>query len=148
MTSKKEPSQEKQTRTMEISLTLPIVALFAVGFYFLYLKTIGIEITEWFFLSALLLVLSGSSIICLALNEILLKTYGGQFKFKRLVFRWALMTSYFSLIYGVSLLLSILLPWVTAFWQFFAGTLVATAIFVTAVLKAKGLLGRLDKGEW
>jgi len=148
MTDKKEPSQEKQIRIMEISLTLPLVALFTFAFYFLYLKTIGIEISECFFLSSLLLVISTGFIVCLALNEVLQKLYGGQFKFKRLVFRWVLLTSYFSLIYGAYICLSILFPWVTTFWQFFWGTLMATAIYVTIILKSKQLFSRLDRGEW
>jgi hypothetical protein len=144
----KQLSPEKQMRITEVSATLPIVVLFVYIFYLLYLKTIGVEVSEWSFFSFGVVILIAGFIVCLGLNEVLLKVYGGEFNLKRLVFRWALMTSYFSLIYGVSLLLSILLPWATAFWQFFAGTLAATAIFVALVLKNKGLLGRLDKGKW
>jgi cation transport ATPase len=148
MTRKKEISQEKQILITEITSTLPIVALLVVGIYLLYLKTIGIEVSEWLFFNYTLFTLVVGFIFSLTLNEVLLKVYGGEFKFKRLVFRWTLMTSYFSLLYGMSLFLSILLPWATAFWQFFFGTLLATAIFLSIVWKSRPLFGRLDQGKW
>jgi hypothetical protein len=148
MTDKKELPQEKQIRIMEISLTLPLVAIFAVAFYLGYLKIIGVEISEWSFLSSLLLIAIGGFIVCLALNEVLQKIYGGQFKLKRLVFRWTLLTSYFSLIYGAFFCISIILPWTTTYWQFFLGTIIATGIFVILILKGRPLFNKLDKGEW
>jgi hypothetical protein len=148
MTDKNQLSREKQMRITEISLTVPIVALFATGLYLLYLKTVGVDISDWFFFSSLLVVIVGGFIVRLGLNEVLLKMYGGEFKFKRLVFRWVLMASYFSLLSLASLCFALVFPWETTFWQSFSGALVATAIFVRILLKTRGLFGRLDKGKW
>jgi len=148
VTDKKQISREKQVRITEITSTLLLVALLIFWIYLGYLKAAGVEVSEWFFFSSTIVIAIIGFFISLTLNEALAKVYGGEFKVKRLVFRWTLIASYFSLIYGVSLLLSILLPWVTTFWQFFVGTLAATAIFLTIVLKARRLFGRLDQGKW
>jgi hypothetical protein len=146
--AKKELSKEKEILAMEISLTPIFIAFFITVFYLLYLDTIGVELSDQFFISSLIFVAIGSSIVCMALNEVLLKMYGGQFKFKRLVFRWILLTSYLSLVYGTYLCSSLLFPWATLFWLFFFGALPATVIFVAIALKARHLFSRLDKGEW
>jgi len=148
MTEKKQLSQKKQMRLLNISLTLPIVALFVYVFYVLYLREIGVQISEFDLISCIILIAIIGFISGLTLYEVLLRAYDGEFKFKRLVFRWTLMTSYFSLIYGFFLLFSVLFSWADTFWQFFAGTLLATAIFVSIVWKSKPLFGRLDQGKW
>jgi hypothetical protein len=148
MTEKRQPSQEKQMRLLHISMILPMGAFFAYVFYVVYLLEIGVQISELdLFTHGILIAIIGF-IIGLTLYEILLKVYGGEFKFKRLVFRWTLMTSYFSLIYGTFLLFSVLFPWITTFWQWDFGTLTATAIFLIIVWKSRPLLGRLDQGKW
>jgi len=144
---KKQISQEKQMRILVITSTLPFVALLVVGIYFLYLKTIGIEISEWLFISYIIFVGIVGFILSFTVNELLLKACGGEFKFKRLVFRWVLAVSYFSLIYGISFFLSFVLPWATAFWEFFTGALAATAVFLIIALKLRGLFRRLYQGE-
>jgi hypothetical protein len=148
MADKKQLSQEKQIRAPHITMAIPLAALFLVTIYLGYLKVTGVEISEWFTVNVVIVVNIVTFPIYLALSEVLVKVYGGQFKFKRLVFRCVLTTSYFALIYGVSLFLSVLFPWATTFWQFLAGTLMATAIFLTIVLKARSLFGRLDQGNW
>jgi len=148
MTDKKELSKEKEIHLMEISFAPAFVAFFIAIFCLLYLKTIGVELSDWFFFSSLILVAIGGFIVSLALNEVLQKMYGGRFKFKRLVFRWVLLTSYFSLIYGAFFCLSLAFPWAETYWQFFFGSLIATAIFITIILKSRQLFSRLDKGDW
>jgi hypothetical protein len=148
MTAKQDISKEKEIRIMEISLTPAFISLFGVGFYFLYLKTIGTEVSDWFFLSSMVSVVFGSLAICLALNELLLRTYGGHSRFKRLLFRWSLMALFFSLLTGTFFSLSALLPSVDIFFRFLYGALLVTVIFAAIVIRFRHLFNRLDKGEW
>jgi hypothetical protein len=148
MSDKGRFSKEKQVHAPRITMAIPLAVLFIVAIYLGYLKIIGAEISEWSFFSYCIVVIIVSFIVYLAVNEVLLKMYGGEFKLSRLVFRCALMTSYFSLIYGVSIFLSVLFPWGAVFWQFFFGTLVATAIFLSITWKSRHLFGRLDQGKW
>jgi hypothetical protein len=141
---------KKQVRVMEISMTPAFVAVFAFIFYFLYLKTIGIEISTAFMITVLLfMVLPVATIACLTLNECLLRVlYHERFNIKRLVFRCTLPIMYVSLLWVTSLLTSVILPRVEVFFQFFFGVLLATAVFVLVLLRFRHLFSRLDKGEW
>jgi len=146
--SKKEISKEKEIRIIEISLTPVFIALFISGFYLLHLKTIGVVVSDWFFLSSIISVIFGSLVVCLAFNELLLKTYGGQFKFKRLLFRWILIGINFSLLMGAYFSLSTLFPKATMFYHFLFSGLIDTIIFVIIIIKFRHLFSRLDNGEW
>jgi len=140
--------KEKQIRAMEISMTPALVTPFAIIFYFLYLKTMGVEVPAWVLANYLLFGLSVSLVVCLTLNEALLRVSGGRFKFRRLVFRWTLLTSYFFLIWVVFFFLTMLFPWAETFFQYFFGMLIGTAIFVIIILRFRHLFSTLDKGEW
>jgi hypothetical protein len=147
--TKTEPSQEKQIHIMEISLIPVFIAFFVTVFYPFYLRTVGVELSDQYLISSLFSIAIGSLIVCLALNEALRKIYGGQqFKFKRLVFRWILLTSYLSLVYVAYLGLSLLFPQTTLFWQFLWAALPITVIFVLMALRARHLFSRLDTNEW
>ncbi len=139
--------REKQIRIMEISMTPVLAVPFVVLFYFLYLKETGIEMPVFVFINYILLAIATSMVVCLALNEVLLKLSGGKFRFRRLVFRWTLLTSYFFLVWGVSFFLAVLFPSAQTF-QFLFGALIATLLFMIAVLKLRHLFDRFDKGEW
>jgi hypothetical protein len=78
MADKKQISQEKQIRITEITLTLPIVTLFVIGIYLGYLKTIGMEISEWLLFIYIILIGIVGFIVSLALNEFLIKIFGGD----------------------------------------------------------------------
>lgn len=146
--TKDEIITEKQIRIMAISMTPILVAPFAVGFYFLYLKTMGLEVPLWVLLNYSLLAIAVSSIISLTLNDVLLRLSGERFRFRRLVFRWTLLTSYYFLVWATSFGLTVFFPWAGALFQFLFGVLVATAIFLIIALRLRHLFGRLDKGEW
>jgi len=139
-----------QVRIMKISMTPVFVAVFAFAFYFLYLKTIGIEISAEFMLSVLLFViLPIATIACLFLNECLLKLlHHERFNIKRLVFRCMLPIMYVSSLWATSLLTSALLPEVKISYQFIFKAVLATAFFAIIVLRFRHLFNRLDKGEW
>jgi len=145
----KETSMDKQIRVMKISLTPAFAVVFVLIFYFLYLKTMGIEMPTRFFFDSLLLTNLASVIACLTLNEALLKILcDKRFNFKRLAFRWIIPTMYCSLIWIASVLMSMTIPFVEIFFQLFFGTLLATAIFVIIILRFRHLFSTLDKGEW
>jgi hypothetical protein len=145
----KDETLERQVRIMKFSMTPVIIAIFVIGLYFLYLKTIGIEISTRLFFTFVILVTFLSTVACLTLNEALLKIlYDERFNFKRLAFRWMLPTMYCSLVWIASVLMSLTIPFVETFFQLFFGTLLATAIFVIIILRFRHLFGTLDKGEW
>jgi hypothetical protein len=144
-----ETSMDKQIRVMKISMIPLFVAVFATGFYFLYLETIGIEISTWLFFTSIVWVTFLGAVICLTLNEAILKIWCSErFNFKRLVFRWMIPTMYCSLIWVASVLMSLIIPFVETFFQLFFGTLLATAIFVIIILRFRHLFSQLDKGDW
>ena len=143
--TKKRLSKEKETRLLEVSL-IPVFAVpLIVLFYFLYLDTVGVDISVLDFFNSMLIVLPISFIVCLTFHELLLKMYGGQFKFKRLLFRLLLATSYFMLCEGAYLCLSTLFPWATVYYQFFFGGLIATGIYVIIILKSRHHFPKFDK---
>jgi len=146
MTSKKELSKEKEIRLLEISLTPAFVALFSVVIYLFYIETTGTELSDMFLLSSIISVIFGSLVVCLGLNELLLKIYGGQFKFKRLLFRWMLIGINFALLMGTYLSLSTLFPQATTFYHFLFSGLIDTVTFMAIILRFRGLFDRLDKG--
>lgn len=145
----KDEALERQVRIMKFSMTPLVVAVFVAGLYFLYLKTIDIEISTKFLFNSIVLVTFTSAVGCLTLNEVLLKTlYGERFNFKRLAFRWGLPMMYCSLVWIASVLMPLLIPSVETFFQLFYGTLLATAAFVIVILRFRHVFSRLDKGEW
>lgn len=145
----KNEALERQIRVMKVSMIPAFVAAFAVIFYFLYLKTIGIQISTRFFFDSLLLVNFVGIASCLILNEALLKIlYGERFNFKRLAFRLMIPTMYCSLVWAASILMSLIIPFVEVFFQLLSGTLLATAIFMIIILRFRHVFNRLDKGDW
>jgi hypothetical protein len=142
MTQKK-LSKEKETRLLEISLTPVFVAFFIVMISLLYLE---VEIS--LYAIYLLSVLFGGFFVCLALNEVLQKIYGGQFKFKRLFFRWMLIGLFLVPFVGVYFCLLAFLPWSPIFFQFLFSGLIATGIFMLIIYRFRHLFNKLDTGEW
>ena len=124
-----------------------MAAPFGVLFYFLYLKGMGIEVPVFVFFNYVLLAIATSMVVCLTLNEVLLKLNGGKFKLRRLLFRWTLPTLYVFLVWAVSFVLTMLFPSAEVF-QFLFGALIATVLFVVVILRLRHLFDRLDKGEW
>jgi hypothetical protein len=146
--TKKELSKEKEIRILEFSSTPTFVVLFILLFYFLYLKTIGVDLSESSLMGYLFSAIFASLAVCFALNEFLLKVYEGRFKFKRLLFRWMLIALFALPLSGAYLFLSILFPWASTYHQMLFGGLIATGIFVTVILKCRNLFNKLDTGEW
>jgi hypothetical protein len=146
--TKKELSKEKEIRILEISLTPAFVALFSLVIYLFYIGTTGTELSDWFLLSSIISVIFGSLVVCLGLNELLLKIYGGKFKFKRLLFRWMLIGINFALLMSAYLSLSTFFPQATTFYHFLFSGLIDTGIFMLIIYKFGPLFNRLDTGEW
>jgi hypothetical protein len=142
-----EAPMDRQIRVIKFSMIPGFVAVFVTGFYFLYLKTIGVEVSGWFYFDTMLLVILLASAACLILNEALLKMlYGESPRFKRLVFRCAIIAMYVFLVWVASSFMSIVFSQIELLLQFLFGALLATTIFVIIILRLRHLFNRLDKG--
>jgi hypothetical protein len=142
-----EASMDKQIRVIKFSMIPGFIAVFVTGFYFLYLKTIGVEVSGWFYFDTMLLVILLTSVACLILNEALLKIlYGESLRFKRLIFRCAVIAMYVFLVWAASSFVSIVFSQIGLLFQFLFGALLATAIFVIIILRFRRLFNRLDRG--
>jgi len=146
--AKKEISKEKEIRILEISFTPGFVALLSWIMYLFYIGTTGTELSDWFLTSSIISVIFGSVVVCLGLNELLLKMYGGQPKFKRLLFRWMLMGINFALLTSAYLALTTIFPSAADSYRFLFSGLIDTGIFMLIIYRFKNLFNKLDTGEW
>ena len=107
----------------------------------------SVEVSGWFYFDTMLLVILLASVACLILNEALLKMlHGESLRFKRLVFRCAIIAMYVFLIWIASSFMSIVFSQIELLLQFLFGTLLATTIFVIIILRLRHLFNRLDRG--